>query len=282
MFEVFSRAKGHRPELWAATDGSDCPLALLLPIKVTLMGGLLRPVSTRAVAYGSVLCAPGPGLSTLLETYNREQRGALFTELRNLSDLGSLQPLLEENGFIYEDHLNYLVDLDRPADMVLQNMGRRTRKQIRRALRQAAVAIEEASQHDQVQICYRLLQKSYDAAQVPLADYSLFEATFDVLHARGMVKFLLARLEDEYIAGSVELIYKDTIYGWYAANISPTNCCCGISSSGEPATAIGFTISEGPVNRMRNMACASSKPSLAVIWSVTVEIPTSVGPFGCI
>jgi lipid II:glycine glycyltransferase (peptidoglycan interpeptide bridge formation enzyme) len=219
MFEVFSRAKGHRPELWAATDGSDCPLALLLPIKVTLMGGLLRPVSTRAVAYGSVLCAPGPGgkqaLSTLLETYNREQRGALFTELRNLSDLGSLQPLLEENGFIYEDHLNYLVDLDRPADMVLQNMGRRTRKQIRRALRQAAVAIEEASQHDQVQICYRLLQKSYDAAQVPLADYSLFEATFDVLHARGMVKFLLARLEDEYIAGSVELIYKDTIYGWY-------------------------------------------------------------------
>ena len=55
MFHVFERAKGHRPELWAATrDGR--VLALLLPVKITLMGGPLQPLTTRSVAYGSVLC----------------------------------------------------------------------------------------------------------------------------------------------------------------------------------------------------------------------------------
>ena len=59
MFQVYSRTQGHRPELWAATrDGR--VQALLLPVLVTLMDGLLRSFTTRAIVYGSVLCDPGP------------------------------------------------------------------------------------------------------------------------------------------------------------------------------------------------------------------------------
>ncbi len=220
MFQVFTQAKGHQPVLWAAISGSGRLLALLLPVQVTLMDGLLRWFTTRAIAYGSVLCAPGSegreALTVLLQTYNREmQRNALFTELRNLSDLSDLQPVLNDNDFAYEDHLNYLIDLDRPPEAVLRSIGRRTRKKIRRALRQGELIVEEANRREQVVLCYELLQKSYAAAQVYLADRSLFEAVFDVLYPRGMVKFLLARVDDVYVAGSVELIYKDTIYGWY-------------------------------------------------------------------
>jgi lipid II:glycine glycyltransferase (peptidoglycan interpeptide bridge formation enzyme) len=64
-------------------------------------------------------------------------------------------------------------------------------------------------------LCYQLLERTYANADVPLADGSLFEAAFEILHPRRMIKFLLARLGDSYIAGSVELLYKDTIYGWY-------------------------------------------------------------------
>jgi serine/alanine adding enzyme len=220
MFKVFAQAKGHQPTLWAAISGSGRLLALLLPVQVTLMDGLLRRFTTRAIAYSSVLCAPGPegkkALAVLLQTYNREmQRSVLFTELRNLSDLSDLQPMLNDNDFAYEDHLNYLIDLDRPPEAVLQSIGRRTRKKIRRALRQGELIVEEANRREQVVLCYELLQKSYATAQVYLADRSLFEAAFDVLYPRGMVKFLLARVGDVYVAGSVELVYKDTIYGWY-------------------------------------------------------------------
>ena len=58
MFQVFSRTKGYQPELWAATEDGRV-LALLLPVRVTLKDGLLRHFTTRAVVYGSVLCAPG-------------------------------------------------------------------------------------------------------------------------------------------------------------------------------------------------------------------------------
>ncbi len=219
MFQVFGRTKGHQPELWvAAKDGR--ALALLLPVQITLMSRLLRPFTTRAVAYGSVLCTPGAegqeALALLLQTYTQEVNGApLFTELRNLSNIETVQPILREHGFVYEDHLNYLVDLGRPPEAVFQSIGRRTRKNLRRALRRGEVVIREVNQREQVTLCYELLRRTYASAKVPLADRSLFEAAFDILHPRGMVKFLLARVGDVYIAGSVELVYKDTIYGWY-------------------------------------------------------------------
>lgn len=220
MAQVYARAMGYTPRFWAAVDADGVPLALFLPVEVTVFGGLLRPLTTRAILYGSVLCAPGPAgraaLDALLRVYRRQMRGrVLFTELRNLSDLSDVQPTLADNGFVYEGHLNYLIDLARPVEEIMQGIGARTRKNIRRALRDEQMQVIEANQREQVGICYELLQKTYRAAQVPLADRSLFEAAFDVLYPKGMVKFLLVKVGEAYAAGSVELVFKDTIYGWY-------------------------------------------------------------------
>ena len=220
MFQVFAWAKGHQPLLWAATDHGGQVLALLLPVQITLREGLLRRLTTRAVVYGSVLYDPSSAgeeaLATLLRAYvHQTGQEALFTELRNLSDLSAVQPVLNDCGFFYEDHLNYMIDLDRPVEEVMQGIGARTRKHIRRGLQKQEVVIEEITEQSQLGACYDLLWKSYTAARVPLADRSLFEAAFNVLRPHGMVKFWLARVGEAYVATSVELIYKDTIYGWY-------------------------------------------------------------------
>jgi len=218
MFEVFRCTKGHCPELWAAAEDGRV-LALLLPVRITLMGGVLRCFSTRAVVYGSVLCAPGAegkqALALLLRTYTREVGGfPLFTELRNLSSLETLQPTLNECDFVYEDHLNYLIDLDRPPEEILQSIGRRTSKHIRRGFRRGEVIIEEVKDREQVAACYDLLRKTYQAARIPLADRSLFEAAFALLYPKGMVRFTLASVGQAPVAVSVELLYKDVVYGW--------------------------------------------------------------------
>lgn len=219
MFQVFSQTKGFRPELWAATKEGRM-LALLLPVQMTLMNGLLRRFTTRSVAYGSILCVPGEegqeALSQLFQTYIRETDGApLFTELRNLSNLETIQPILLEHGFVYEDYLNYLINLKLSTEVLFDNFGRRTRKNIRRGLRQGEVVIEEATERDQVNVCYDLLCRSYHKAHVPLADISLFQAALEILHPKGMVRFTLARVDQTAVAASVELLYKDVIYGWY-------------------------------------------------------------------
>src|SRR3972149_12035195 len=58
MFQVFAQAKGHHSALWAAVDDKQHLIALLLPVAVTLISGLMRPLTTRSVVYGSVLLNP--------------------------------------------------------------------------------------------------------------------------------------------------------------------------------------------------------------------------------
>ena len=220
MFRVFERARGYRPSLLAAIDQDGQPQALLLPVQVTLMNGLLRRLTTRSIAYGGVLCstdsAGEAALEILLHTYSqRARREALFTELRNQSDLWAIQPVLSRCGFLFEEHLDYLIDLSGSPGDVLQNIGSRTRKHIRQALRKGTVIVEELCNSDLLPEWYEVIRKSYAAARVPLADRSLFEAAFHILQPRGMAQFWLARIDSTFVAASVELIYKDTMYGWY-------------------------------------------------------------------
>jgi serine/alanine adding enzyme len=219
MFEVFSRTRGHRPQLRAATDGNRV-LALLLPIQIAFGGRMLQFLTTRAVSYGSALYEPTTegieALGLLLRNYVDEIDGrVLFTELRNLSDLTQIQPVFLDHGFWYEDHLNYLISLDQPLHELFLEIGRRTRKQIRHGIRSGDVVIEEAATREQIETCYRLLKQTYASARVPLADRSLFTAAFDVLAPIGMVKFPMAWVGEACVAASVELVYRDTIYGWY-------------------------------------------------------------------
>ncbi len=192
----------------------------MLPVEITLMNGLLRKVTSRAVVYGSVLYTPGQdgeeALRTLLRAYNRKnRRRILFTELRNLFDMSGLQPVLTENGFNYEEELNYLIDLNQSAEELLQSIGQRTRKRIRKGLRDGVVQISEVTNQSELVTWYDTLKKSFRKSKVPLADHSLFEAAFDELNLKGMGKFLLAKVNYIAVACSLELLYKDIIYGWF-------------------------------------------------------------------
>ena len=222
MFQVFSRTKGHQPELWAATEGGRV-LALLLPVRVTLLNGLLCRFTTRAVVYGSVLCAPGTAgqeaLAMLLRTYKREVKSSLlFTELRNLSDLSSVQPILQDNDFIYEDHLNFLIHLQRPIEKIWSSLHSNVRTNVRKA-RRMGVVVEEVTSLDKIPVVYAVLAKVYEHIQVPLAPPSLFEAAFEILYPRGMIKLFMAQVEGTHIGIAIRLLYKDVIYAWYAGGI---------------------------------------------------------------
>jgi CelD/BcsL family acetyltransferase involved in cellulose biosynthesis len=221
MQRVFARARGHHPALHAALGEDGQVLALLPAVQVTLLNGPLHRLTTRALLYGGALCAPGPDGTQALEAVLRAHarrfgRQALYTELRHLCDPQPLSEMLARCDYAYEAHLDYLIDLRWTPEEVLGRIGARTRKHIRQAQRKGAVAVEQISTPELLPVWYRLVRRSYAAARVPLADYSLFEAAFHILLPLGMVQFWLARLGSVYVAASAELLYKDTIYGWYS------------------------------------------------------------------
>lgn len=165
MFAVFAQTKGYHPMLWAVVDDEDTVLALFLPVQVTLIHNLLRRFTGRTIAYGSILCVPGEigqkALVLLLQTY-RQTAGntGLFTELRNLHDLSEWQSILNDQHFVYEAHLNYLVDLDLSVEQLLQNIGQRTRKRIRKGLRDGEVQVTEVTTPAELDHWYNTLQKN--------------------------------------------------------------------------------------------------------------------------
>ena len=223
MFHVFARAEGHYPTLWAAVGNGGHVLALMLPVQITLLNGLMRRFTTRAVVYGSVLCAPGAegqdALAKLLYTYKRKVKGgALFTELRNLSDGSVIQPALQDNGFGHEGHLNFLIDLERPTEELWSSIDSNVRTNVRKA-RRKGVVVEEVTSLEKVPAAYAVLASVYERIQVPLAPLSLFEAAFEILHPQGMIKLFKACVEDACIGIAVRLLYKDVIYAWYAGTI---------------------------------------------------------------
>ena len=219
MFQVFARTEGYQPTLWAAVEKDDQILALLLPVEITLMPGLARRFTSRAVVYGSVLCAAGePGrqaLGSLLQAYQREIKGRLmFTELRNLTDLTDLQPTLNSSGFIREEHLNYLIDVKRTPDEIWQSIRSNARRNINKA-RKSEVVIEPVTCAEQVSLAYRLLQDTYQRLQVPLAHATLFQSAFDILSQPGLLRMLVAKLKDTPIGVMTLLLHKGIVYYWY-------------------------------------------------------------------
>jgi lipid II:glycine glycyltransferase (peptidoglycan interpeptide bridge formation enzyme) len=220
MYEVFSRAKGFQPTLWAVVNGDRYPLALMLPVQITMKNGVFRTLTTRATVFGSILYDHSQegllAVRRLLNSYvNGGTKDVLYTKLRNLKDMASAQSILSEYGFEYEEHLNYLVDLKKESAEVFRSISKSGRKAIRRSSRRG-VALQEVNDRSLVPIHYDLLKQTHDRSQAPLADISLFEAIFDLLVPIGMAQMLLATSEGKYIAASLEMPYIKTIYSWYS------------------------------------------------------------------
>jgi serine/alanine adding enzyme len=229
MFQVFSQTKGYQPSLWVTLDQNDRPLALLSPVQITLMGGPLRRFTSRAVAYGSVLCERSPkgleGLRALLSAYNQGiGNRILFTELRNLSDLGELQPVLSEHSFIYEDHLNFLVDLARPQDEIWKSIRSNAKRNVRKA-HKSNVIIEDVNDSGRVLDAYKLLKQVYERLHVPLADQSFFRSSFEILYPKDMLKILIAKVNDVDIGVLMLLLHKDIIIYWYTGTLRKYSAC---------------------------------------------------------
>ena len=139
---------------------------------------------------------------------------SLFTELRNLSDTSAWRPALEAGSFIYEEHLNFLIDLNRPPETIWQAIRSNARRNIQKAQREGVI-LEEATDPAQVSAAYEILREVYRRLQVPLAAESLFRAAFDVLGPAGMFKILLARVGGRDAGVMTLLLYGGTIIYWY-------------------------------------------------------------------
>lgn len=219
MFEVFRRAKRHKPVVLAALDGKGEILALLVSVRVQTMPDPFGLLSSRAIFYAEPLCrADTAGVAALRDLLGAHDahmgRDTLFAEVRPLYAAGAERAALEAAGYQYADYLNYVADLTHPLDELWKRASRQCKGNIRHGTREGVV-IREVMDEREFDTVYALLQASYEHAGVPMADKSLFKAAFETLAPRGMLKVNVAWHNDTPIGADLLLLYRDYVIDWY-------------------------------------------------------------------
>lgn len=216
MAEVYRRTRNHKPICLSVVDNSSDKILAIMSaviIKETCLAGYF---SSRSIIQGGPLYIKNENglnaVSLLMREYNKiVERKTLYSEIRPIYDLSKASNILTECGYNFEDHFNFLINLNKPKDEICKQIHRSMRKNIKKAYKNG-VTIEEINDRKQIGIFYEFLKEVYHNAKVPLADISLFEAIYDILVPKGMAKFHFAKYENTYIGGRLSLLYKDRIY----------------------------------------------------------------------
>ncbi len=219
MMDVYKGTLNYYPSFLAALDTVGDVQALLLAVRVQTLPDPLAGLSSRAMLFAEPLCREDKtghrALAQLLAEHDRRmRRESLFSEIRPLHASNGDRECLEQSGYRYEDYLNFLINLERPRDEIWRALTNTCRANIRRG-QKAGVHIEDETDEHGVDSLYEIVQITYEHAQVPLADKSLFQQAVRVLQPRGMVKIFIAYLKDEPIGASIVLLYKERVYEWY-------------------------------------------------------------------
>jgi lipid II:glycine glycyltransferase (peptidoglycan interpeptide bridge formation enzyme) len=194
----------------------------MLPIKVSLYNGVLKKLSSRMILYGGImLCEKNisiDAINTMLTYYEKYcAEGSLFTEIRNMNNTDKIRNRIIKTGFDYEDYLNFIIDLREKPKYIFRNFSKGRKSDIK-ALQKKNISVKEITTAKEIDSIYDILSATYSKIQIPIADISLFEKTFEYLYNTGNAKFFAAKLHDKIVAVLVALLYNKRILTWYYAN----------------------------------------------------------------
>lgn len=228
MADVYRSTKNYEPVSLAAIEPqSEGILAVLQAVIIRDAPGIVGSISSRSIINGGPLFVEGKkgfdALEKLLNYYEKFLNNrAIYTQVRNLWNTESSKEALNSLGYQYEPHLNYLINLDRPAKEIWGDIHKPRRKGINRA-EKVGIEVRKIKNRDEIKDCYKVIEETYKNVRLPLADISLLENAYDKLSPSEFIDFYLATLEGEVVGSRVVLKYKGLVHDWYAGSKQEIN-----------------------------------------------------------
>ena len=224
MAEVYRQTKNYDSISLAAidSDGGNI-LAVVQAVVIREMGGLLSSLSARSVIQGGPLFVEGKeGLDAvvkLMEHYDDVVRKkVVYTQIRNMWDTHEIGDKLDLLGYNYEEHLNFMIDLDRPSEEIWSSIHKSRRKGINRA-EKSGIFIRKMEYPAELGECYNLIEETYKNVNMPLADITLFNAVYDILSPIDVADFYIAIQDGKPVGTRMTLKYNGEVHDWYAGSL---------------------------------------------------------------
>ena len=209
MFDVYKLTPHCTAGIVALEDTNKTILALIVYCTIK-EAGVKGKFSKRAIITGGPLVANNNPeyAKALLSNYKKiaKKTGAIYSELRNLYDLSALRSALEEEGFVYEDHLTIHMDLTQTPEALENALHRGRASNIKRAIKKN-VTVRDVRTPDELKDVFRLIKDTYERIGLPAPSPELFTNTEKFMKEK--VRFIAAFLDGKMIGCRVYLIYKD-------------------------------------------------------------------------
>jgi serine/alanine adding enzyme len=219
FYEIYEKSKKLKPLLMVVMYDNHI-LAGLLAYVSAEKGGVLKSISSRAVIHGGPLFIDSEdgkkAISLLISEFdNKVRKKVIFSQIRNVYAISEINDLLKNEKYDYEPHLNFLIDLTKSKNELWNQMTKARRNGVTKSKR-LDVTVEVVKSIKELPSCYELLKQTYTQAKLPLADISLFENAYEVLHPKKMLKIFVAKHEEKKIGVIMALLFKDAVYDWFA------------------------------------------------------------------
>ena len=214
-YDFYNKLSFLTPFCLAVKDNGDLKGVLLGYI--TQEKGFLKGfLSRRAIIIGGPMLADDiseEALVMLLQSLSKSLRNrVIYIESRNFNDYSKYKGVFEKCGFVYNEHLNFHVDTS-SVDVFLTNMGKSRKRDVKTSLRDGAEVVYQPTM-EQVKEYYEILLDLYKTkVKTPLFDFEFFEKLYECDFA----KFILVKLNDEIIGGTVCVCLDGVgVYEWFA------------------------------------------------------------------
>lgn len=217
MAEAYRRDTKHEPFLTAVLDIDGAVAGLLLAVFQKQYIGLAGRFTIRAVIYGTPLIRDDNPevLAILLDKYKAiAKKKAIYSQFRNFYSQDGQKEIFEKRGFMYEDHLNVLVDLTQDEAVMLTRMDGLRRKNIKKA-EKSGLECREIIDEKELTRGIKLIGAVYQKKKLPYPGDDFLLQCFRYLHPTGLSLAFGAFLGEELISVRLLLVSHNVIYDWW-------------------------------------------------------------------
>jgi lipid II:glycine glycyltransferase (peptidoglycan interpeptide bridge formation enzyme) len=217
-FRFYQSVDYYNPILIVAMDNEDV-VGSLLAIIISEGKGLKGFFSRRGIIWGGPLVEDENAdvYYLILNEFNKiAQKKAIYTQFRNLYDLNREKLNFSRQNWLFQEHLNIIIDLSQSEENLWKDVHSKRRNEIRRAEKEGT-SFRVLENKSELSVTYTILKEVYDRAKLPLPDYRFFETAFDLL-APNNFKIFLGLNEGKIIGTMYILCFKDIMYDWFAGS----------------------------------------------------------------
>lgn len=219
MYEVYNKSKNNEPILIISEDDQGEINGVLLAVILKEGSSINGYFTSRSIIIEGPLIKDNsqPVLEYLLREYLRIIKNrVIYTQFRNNIYWGELKKCFNNNGFLYEDHLDIIHTLDSDEDELWKKLDYSKRKNINSAIKKG-LEIKQVDLETELITVYDILKAVYKKAKLPLCSYEYLRISYNVFknHLVGIGAYSNGKL----IGFRLVLCYKQLVYDWYAGSL---------------------------------------------------------------